>query len=72
MQRLKFSCLDIILFSAFAYAISDSVKNWNQYRNCSLPLHIYIIVSCITLLLFRLLHFLGQAISGELEVEPNQ
>ena len=28
MNRLKFSCLDIILFSAFAYAISDSVKNW--------------------------------------------
>ena len=59
MNRLKFSCLDIILFSAFAYAISDSVKNWQQYRSCSLPLHSYIIISVITLLIFRLMHFLG-------------
>ena len=71
MLKLKFSCLDIILFSAFAYAISDSVKNWDQYKSCSVPIHVYIIVSCSTLLLFRLLHFLGQAISGELEVEQN-
>ena len=67
MQRLKFSCLDIILFSAFAYAISDSVKNWAQYRSCSLPIHAYIIVSVVTLLLFRLMHFLGQVISGDSE-----
>ena len=65
MNRLKFSCLDIILFSAFAYAISDSVKNWQQYRSCSLPLHFYILISVITLMIFRLMHFLGQAISGE-------
>ena len=31
MLKLKFSCLDIILFSSFAYAISDSFKNWDQY-----------------------------------------
>ena len=59
MPRLKFSCLDIILFSAFAYAISDSVKNWQQYKTCSLPLHIYIIVSVVIILVFRLTHFLG-------------
>ena len=64
-MRLKFSCLDIILFSAFAYAISDSVKNWSQYKSCSLPLHLYIIISVIILLIFRLMHFLGQVISGE-------
>ena len=67
MQRLKFSCLDIILFSAFAYAVSDCVKNWAEYKTCSLPLHIYIIVSVVTLLIFRLMHFLGQVVSGETE-----
>ena len=65
MQRLKFSCLDIILFSAFAYAISDSAKNWLMYKSCSLPLHVYIIVSVVILLIFRLMHFLGQVISGD-------
>ena len=66
-HRLKFSCLDIILFSAFAYAISDSVKNWMEYKSCSLPLHLYIIISVIALLLFRLMHFLGQVVSGDTE-----
>ena len=71
MNRPKFSCLDIILFSAFAYAISDSVKNWAQYRTCSLPLHVYIVVSVVLLLIFRLMHFLAQALSGETESPEN-
>ena len=70
MQRLKFSCLDIILFSAFAYAISDNIKIWQQYQSCSLSLHVYIIVSVITLLVFRLMHFLGQFIAGDTESVP--
>lgn len=71
MHRLKFSCLDIILFSAFAYAISDSVKNWANYKSCSLPIHMYIIVSVISLLLFRLMHFLGQVVSGDSVENPD-
>ena len=64
-HRLKFSCLDIILFSAFAYAISDCVKNWSEYANCSLPMHLYIMISVVSLILFRMMHFLGQVVSGD-------
>ena len=72
MIKPRFSCLDIILFSAFAYAISDSVKNWDQYMSCNIPIQLYITVSCVTLLLFRLFHFLGHALSGGLDAEPPQ
>ena len=69
MIKPKFSCLDIILFSAFAYAISDSVKNWKQYKSCDIPIQLYIAVSCASLCLSRLIHFLGHALSGALEAD---
>ena len=69
LPKIRLSCLDIILFSAFCYAISDSVKNWDEYRSCSVPIHAYVVVSSVTLLVFRLFHFLGQAISGENDAE---
>lgn len=64
MFKLKLTCLDIILFSGFAYAISDSIKNWNDYKNCSLPLHVWLTTSVCSLLLIRMMHFLGQIVSG--------
>jgi len=71
MFKLKLTCLDIILFSGFAYAISDSIKNWNDYKNCELPLHVWLSTSVITLVFIRLLHFLGQLVSG-IEDAPNE
>jgi hypothetical protein len=59
MFNLKFNCLDIILFSGFAYAISDCIKNWGNYKECALPLHVWLITSIITLMIIRVLHFLG-------------
>jgi hypothetical protein len=59
MIRVRLTCLDIILFSAFAYAISDGIKNWALYSTCTVPIHIYIIVSVATLFLVRFSHFLG-------------
>ena len=71
MFKFKPTCLDIILFSGFAYAISDSVKNWTEYKECELPLHVWLTTSVVSILLIRLLHFLGQALSGiEDVVEP--
>lgn len=71
MFKVKPTCLDIILFSGFAYAISDSVKNWTEYKECELPLHTWLSTSVITILFIRILHFLGQAVSGIEEViEP--
>lgn len=59
MFNLKFNCLDIILFSGFAYAISDCIKNWSNYKQCALPLHIWLMTSIIALMIIRVLHFLG-------------
>ena len=59
MKGVRFSCLDIVLFAAFTYAISDCIKNWEHYQSCEAPLHIYILTSVAVLLLFRLMHFLG-------------
>ena len=57
MYRPKLNCLDIILFSAFAYALSDCIKNWVDYAQSSIPLNIYIIISVTLLFLFRAIHF---------------
>jgi hypothetical protein len=59
MFNLKFNCLDIILFSGFAYAISDCIKNWHEYSKCAEPLHIWLTTSIITLMVIRAFHFLG-------------
>ena len=72
MFKLKLTCLDIILFSGFAYAISDGIKNWDDYKNCEMPLHIWLSTSVGCLLLIRLLHFLGQVISGIQETVEQQ
>ena len=71
MNRFRFSCLDIVLFAAFTYAISDCIKNWEHYQSCEAPLHAYILVSIITLLVFRMTHFLGQFLSGDFEAVNN-
>jgi hypothetical protein len=59
--------LDIILFSALSYAISDCIQNWKVYKDSSQDLNVYIIVSIATLICFRLMHFLGQYVSGDME-----
>lgn len=72
MFKVKLTCLDIILFSGFAYAISDSIKNWTDYKNCIMPLHVWLTTSVCCLLLIRILHFLGQVVSGIQETVENQ
>jgi hypothetical protein len=71
MFKFRPTCLDIILFSGFAYAISDSIKNWTDYKECELPLHVWLTTSVISMLLIRILHFFGQVLSGiEEAIEP--
>ena len=59
MIKPKVTCLDIILISAFAYAIADMVKNWSVYSSIAKPLNIYIITSLFTLIIFRCTHYFG-------------
>ena len=63
MLGLRINCLDIMIFSAVAYAASDLIANWTTYQQCSKPLHIWLLVSYVLTITFRFLHFAGHVLS---------
>ena len=72
IANLRLSCIDIVFFSANVAGITDIANNWNFYETCSVPIHLFIVISVTTILLIRLCHFLGhQALMNNPEVlEP--
>ena len=66
-KMIRPKCLDVVLFSAFAYAISDSIKNHEVYTQISYPFYLYIILAMVCVLIFRCTHFFGMLLSGDME-----
>ena len=63
MVKLQFSCFDILLCGTIVYALCECVNNWEKYASCSVPVHLFIVVSVASLVLFRICNFLGIKIS---------
>jgi hypothetical protein len=68
--RPKF--IDIVLFAAIAYAITDTINNSDVYQKLSYPFSLNIILSVVTLIVFRCTHYFGLIISGEYERAEDQ
>lgn len=56
---------DVILFFAVFYSSLDVLIEWDNYHSCSHPIQLWLLVSYLTIIVFRLSHYLGQWLSGE-------
>ncbi|CAG9335419.1 unnamed protein product [Blepharisma stoltei] len=59
MPTIRLSCNDVFIGLAIFYAGAELVIAWSDFQNCSKPIHIWLLISCLFLGLFRLVHSMG-------------
>ncbi|CEM37943.1 unnamed protein product [Vitrella brassicaformis CCMP3155] len=65
MPRVHLSCNDGVLFFAFAYSSTEIILEWDKFATCYRPIQLWLVVSYLSILLFRAAHYLGQYLSDD-------
>ncbi|CAG9481623.1 zinc finger, C3HC4 type, putative [Plasmodium vivax] len=63
--RVRMSYNDFILLLSVGYSIGDIFLQWNNFSSCHKPIHVWLVVSFISIVLYRLSHFLAQYLSND-------
>ena len=69
MPAFRLSCHDIFLGLAVFYAIAEILTAWSSFSSCTRPVHVWLIVGCLGLLSFRIIHLLTES-AEEGAVDP--
>lgn len=64
-RRISFSYNDAILLFSFAYSSTDIVREWSEFQKCQKPIQLWLLVSYLGMVAFRLSHYVGQYCSEE-------
>eukprot|EP01066_Platyproteum_vivax_P012104 Platyproteum_vivax@DN5499_c0_g1_i1.p1 len=64
-MAVNITVTDIILFLAVSYASVETGIEWHKFDGCKHPIQLWQLVSYLIIVLFRLSHFLGQALSRD-------
>lgn len=67
-NRINISCNDFILILSVCYSIVDIFMQWHKFSKCYKPIQLWLVVSFISILLFRFSHFVLQYLSNEDEL----
>ncbi|VWU52684.1 zinc finger, C3HC4 type, putative [Hepatocystis sp. ex Piliocolobus tephrosceles] len=62
--RLRIKLNDLILILSICYSVFDIFIQWNSFSGCYKPIHLWLIVSFISILLYRFAYFLAQYLSN--------
>eukprot|EP00742_Colponemidia_sp_Colp-10_P008457 GILJ01009162.1.p1 GENE.GILJ01009162.1~~GILJ01009162.1.p1 ORF type:complete len:332 (-),score=21.97 GILJ01009162.1:148-1089(-) len=68
MAIVRFSCNDAVLLFAFAYSIIHLILTWNDFH-CDEPFHLWLLILYISIILFRMSHFVSQYLSTD-DLDP--
>lgn len=60
MARVRFTWNDAFLFAALGYCIVIILIRWQRYEECNKPLQVFLLVDYLTIMLFRISHFICQ------------
>lgn len=63
--RIRMSLNDLILILSVCYSVGDIFVQWNEFSKCYKPIQLWLVVSFISIVLYRLSHFLAQYLSND-------
>eukprot|EP01069_Polyplicarium_translucidae_P004252 Polyplicarium_translucidae@DN2534_c0_g1_i2.p1 len=63
MPSINFSPNDALLLFAFTYSAVDIFSKWDGYEDCKRPIQLWLLMSYVIIISFRLTHYAGQLLS---------